>query len=300
MATILLVVLLIILISYSIYQESQNSETQTKLESSTIQTRNITAKDIDINYIENGTGPPLILLHGLSDNSALWTLLFQTFSQHYQTIAPDVRGHGNSSKPDTPYSINLFSRDLKVFCDALNIQNCHIVGHSMGAAIAQQFAVDFPEQVHSLVLLSPINSADPTFAGNLTKLQKSITTGGMSAFFDEAIKLVVTPEFASANSEALLEAKEMCIKINSPTALLNAIDACLEFDASNVNTKIMQPTLIISGKLDAFTPVQVAEKTQQEIEDSELKIVEGVGHNLFIPEKIPELSEIVLDFLRGH
>jgi 3-oxoadipate enol-lactonase len=300
MATILLVALSVILISYSIYQESQNSEPPTKPDSSTIQTRNITANGININYIENGTGQPLILLHGLSDNSGLWIPLFQTFSQHYQTIAPDVRGHGNSKKPDTPYSISLFSHDLKAFCDALNIQNCHIVGHSMGAAIAQQFASDYPERVRSLVLLSPINSADPKFAGNLAKLQKSIMTGGMSAFFDEAIKLVVTPEFASANSIAILEAKEVCIKINSPTALLNAIDACLEFDASNVNTKIMQPTLIISGKLDVFTPVQVAKKTQQEIEDSELKIVEGVGHNLFIPEKIPELSEIVLDFLRRH
>ena len=90
------------------------------------------------------------------------------------------------------------------------------------------------------------------------------------------------------------------MKTNSPTAIFNAIDACLKFDASNVNTKISQPTLIISGKLDVFTPVQVAEKTQQEIENSELKVVEGVGHNLFIPEKIAELSEIILDFLRRH
>jgi pimeloyl-ACP methyl ester carboxylesterase len=258
------------------------------------------ANGISIYYMEKGTGPPLILLHGLSDNSALWNPLVQTFSQHYQTTIPDLRGHGNSSKPDTTYTINLFSHDLKSFCDALNIQNCHITGHSMGAAIAQQFAADNPKRVRSLVLLSPINSVDQTFANNLTKLQKSITSGGISAFFDEAIKLVITPEFASANSKALLDAKEMCIKINSPKAISNAIDACLRFDASQVNVKIFQPTLIISGKLDVFTPVQVAEKTQQEIEDSELKIVEGVGHNLFIPEKIPELSEIILDFLSKH
>jgi pimeloyl-ACP methyl ester carboxylesterase len=258
------------------------------------------ANRINISYLEKGTGPPLILIHGLSDSSVLWAPLYQTFSQNYQTTVPDVRGHGNSSKPDMPYTINLFSRDLKAFCDVLNIKNCHIVGHSMGAAISQQFTVDYPELVRSLVLLSPINSTNQKFASNLRKLQKSITPGGISAFFDEAIKLVVTPEFASANSKALLDAKNVCIKTNSPAAISNAIGACLEFDATQVNIKIFKPTFIISGKLDIFTPIQIAKRTQKEIEGSELKLVEGVGHNLFIPEKIPELSEIILDFLCRH
>ena len=260
----------------------------------------ITVNGINIQYIEKGTGYPLILIHGLSDSFLLWTPLLQEFSHQYKTIAMDVRGHGYSSKPDAPYTVTQFSHDLQAFCNALSIQDCHLAGHSMGAAIAQQFASDCRERVRSLVLLSPISSRDHTFAANLTKLQESITTGGTSAFFDEAIKLVVTPDFALANSEALSDAKKICMKTNSPTAIFNAIDACLKFDASNVNTKISQPTLIISGKLDVFTPVQVAEKTQQEIENSELKVVEGVGHNLFIPEKIAELSEIILDFLRRH
>lgn len=260
----------------------------------------IIANDISIHYMEKGTGPPLILIHGLSDESALWTPLLQTFSKRYRTIAPDVRGHGNSSKPDTPYSIKLFSRDLQALCEALNIQNCHIAGHSMGAAIAQQFALDYPERVRSLMLLSTFNSGDPAFVSNLERLRNSITTGGLPSFFDEAIKLVITAEFATANSAALLDAKKMCLRINSPTALLHAIDACLEFDATHVNAKIMQPTLIISGKEDVFTPIQVAERVHEEIEGSELKIIEGVGHNLFLPEKIPELSQIMLDFLSCH
>lgn len=260
----------------------------------------IIANGTSIFYIEKGTGPSLIMMHGLSDNSALWSPLLETFSQSYRTIVPDVRGHGNSSKPDTPYSIKLFSRDLQAFCKAQNVQKCHIVGHSMGAAIAQQFAVDYPKQVRSLILLSPFNSADQAFATNLRKLRNSITSGGLSAFFDEAIKLVVTAEFAAANSVALLDAKKICLKMNSPSALLNAIDACLEFDATDVNTKILQPTLVVSGKEDVFTSIQVARKTQGEIEGSELKILGGLGHNLFLPEKISELSQIILDFLRLH
>jgi 3-oxoadipate enol-lactonase len=260
----------------------------------------IIANGIRIYYMEKGTGPPLILMHGLSDNSALWTPLLQTFSQSYRTVVPDVRVHGNSSKPDTQYSIKLFSCDLQAFCEALNIQNCHIAGHSMGAAIAQQFALNYPESVRSLILLSPFNSAETAFVTNLNKLRNSITTGGLPSFFDEAIKLVVRPEFATANSVALLDAKKICLKTNSPTALLNAIDACLEFDPTHVNTKVLQPTLIIAGKDDVFTPIQVAKRTQQEIEGSELKIIEGVGHNLFLPEKIPELSQSMLDFLHRH
>lgn len=260
----------------------------------------IKVNDISMHYTEKGAGTPLILLHGLSDTSILWVPLLQKFSQRYQTIAPDIRGHGNSSKPDKQYSIKLFSRDLEAFCEALGIHNCHIAGHSMGAAIAQKFAADNPEKARSLALLSPFNSIDPVFKRNMKKLRKSITTGGISAFFDEAIKLVVTAKFAATNSVSLLDAKKMCLKMNSPTALLNSIEACLEFDSTDVNVKIKQPTLIISGEEDVFTLPQVAERTQQNIESSELKIIKGVGHNLFIPGKIPELTEILLDFLRRH
>jgi 3-oxoadipate enol-lactonase len=260
----------------------------------------ISANGIDIHYIEQGAGSPLILLHGLSDDFALWIPLLPAFSENHRAIAMDLRGHGKTSKPQTPYSIELFSKDLQAFCNALGIQTCDVVGFSLGGAVAQQFALDHPERVRSLVLLSTFNAVDAELEGALENLRRSINVGGLSAFFDEAVKLVLPPEFAAANKSALAEAKRICLSTNSPGALLNVIDACVGFDVAREEARISQPTLIISGRLDVFTPLRMAEQLHLGIAGSELRILEGVGHNLFLPQSLPELSQAILAFLSCH
>lgn len=115
----------------------------------------ISVQGIDVNYQEEGTGFPLILLHGLNGDCTGWAAVTPEFSKHYRVIAPDGRGHGSSGKPDMPYSIKQFSQDLFEFMQKLEIQEAHLLGLSMGGAIAQQFALDHPERIRSLILVSP-------------------------------------------------------------------------------------------------------------------------------------------------
>lgn len=260
----------------------------------------ITVNDLDINYREEGSGFPLIFIHGLSDDSILWTPLMPEFSEHYRTIALDIRGHGHSEKPDTPYSIQLFSEDLLGFLKKLDIPQAHLLGFSLGGAIAQQFALDHPEKIRSLILLSTFSYNDPDLRDAFEKLRNSLAKGGFPAFFDEAIKLVVTSEFASANVDAISEMKKRSVRINSPTAILHAIDACLDFNVKDRIFQISFPTLIISGRKDVLTPPHLGEQIHRSIKGSKWKIMEGMGHNLLIPEKIPELARIILKFLGYH
>jgi len=257
----------------------------------------IVVNDINMNYEEEGAGFPLILIHGLSDDSTLWTPLISKFLKHYRTIALDIRGHGHSSKPDMPYSIKLFSEDLSGFLKELGIPRTHLIGLSLGGAIAQQFILDHPEKIRSLILLSTFSYSDPHLQEILINLKTAITKGGFPAFFDEAIKLVVSPEFRSANADAIAELKERSIQINSPKALLRLIDACLNFNVKDRISQISIPTLIISGREDALTPLHSAEHIHRSIKGSKWKIMEGVGHNLLIPEKISDLSQLILKFL---
>ncbi|MFC1905005.1 alpha/beta fold hydrolase [Chloroflexota bacterium] len=256
----------------------------------------IAVNEIDMNYQEEGAGFPLILIHGLSDDSTLWTPLMPEFSKYYRTIALDVRGHGQSSKPDMPYSIQLFSEDLFGFVEKLEIPQTHLLGLSMGGAIAQQFTLDHPEKVRSLILLSSFSYTNYDLRDALKKLRNSMTKGGFSAFFDEAVKLVVTPEFASANADAITEIKEKSVQVNSTTAIIHTIDACLDFNVKNKTSQISLPTLIISGREDVFTPPHLAERIHRSIKGSKWEIMKGVGHNLLIPEKIPQLAQTILKF----
>jgi pimeloyl-ACP methyl ester carboxylesterase len=138
----------------------------------------VAANGIDISYQEEGAGFPLILIHDLSDGSALWAPLMPKFSGHYRTIALEVRGHGESEKPDMPYSIQLFSEDLLCFLQNLKVPNAHVLGFSLGAAVAQQFTLDHSDKTGSLVLLSPFSYNDPDLQDNLEKLRESVVRGG--------------------------------------------------------------------------------------------------------------------------
>lgn len=256
-----------------------------------------TVKDIEVAYREEGTGLPLILIHGLSDDSTLWAPVMPEFSKQHRTIAVDVRGHGHSGKPDTPYSIQLFSEDLAGFLERLKISQTHLIGLSMGAAIAQQFTLDHPEQVRSLTLLSAFSYSDPHLQNTLAYLRSTIVQGGFPTFFDEAVRLVVTPEFASANADAIAEMKTRSIQVNFSKAILQAIDACLGFNVKDRISQVSCPTLIVSGEEDVLTPLHLAEQIHRSIAGSQWRILEGVGHNLLIPEKIPELTRLILGFL---
>jgi len=255
--------------------------------------------DIVMNYQEAGSGDPVIFLHGLSDDSNLWGLLIPQLAGYFRCIAVDLRGHGRSSKPDMPYTIRMFSDDLLGFMEKKAIPRSNMVGLSMGAAIIQQIAVDHPEKVESIVLLSAFDHADPACRANLIKLRDSINEGGLSRFFDTAVGMVVTPSFLAANIKAIEEMKIQAVRINSASAIINAINACLGFNLADRVGQIAVPTLLISGKNDVLTPPYLAGGINKSIKGSKLMTMDGVGHNLLIPEKIEPLAGAILKFLQA-
>jgi len=176
------------------------------------------------------------------------------FSKRYRTIAVDVRGHGHF-KPDPSYSIQPFSEDLLGFLERLEISQTHLVGFSIGAAIVQRYALNHPEEVRSLTLLSAFSYDDPHLHNVLTCHRSAIVQGGFSTFFDEAARLVMTPEFASANAGAIAEMKANNIRINSQEAVLRAITACLGSDVKDEISQTSSPTMIIFGEEDVLTPL---------------------------------------------
>jgi len=259
----------------------------------------VLVRDIEVNYQEEGAGFPLVLLHGLNGDSSGWSQMMPEFAKHYQAIAPDARGHGASGKPDLPYSISQFSEDLFAFLQKLKIPQAHLLGLSMGGAIAQQFALDHPEKVRCLILISSFSYIDPHLHEAFSRLRKSLERGGYPAFFDEVVKLAFTPGFVSANTKSIAELKQKRIQINSPVAIGRATDACLAFHLKEEISQISHPTLILSGREDVFTPIHLSEQIHRSIRGSEWKILEGVGHNLYI-EKPTEMAQLVLEFLRRH
>jgi len=259
----------------------------------------VSANGIKISYLEEGSGYPLVLLHGLSDDLNLWALIMPELAKHYRTIALDLRGHGQSDKPDMPYTIPLFTKDVNAFLDKLGIARANFMGLSMGSVIIQQLAIDHPEKVNSMVLLSTFDHVDPQCNEKMVMLRDCIDKGGLDAFFDEAVKLVVTPAFIDENREGIQLLKKQAVKVNSAAAIKHAINACMNIDIKGKNGKITIPTMIISGREDVFTPPYLAEGVHKAIKGSKWVVMEGVGHNLLVPENLEPLTATVLGFLQS-
>ena len=114
----------------------------------------VTIHGYDRAYRMAGSGPAVLLLHGIGDSSAGWEPLMADLSQHYTVIAPDLLGHGHSAKPRADYSVAAFANGMRDLLDVLDVDSATVVGHSLGGGVAAQFGYQYPERCERLVLVS--------------------------------------------------------------------------------------------------------------------------------------------------
>ena len=107
-----------------------------------------------------GSGPALLLIHGIGDNSTTWGPVQTKLAQRFTVIAPDLLGHGQSDKPRADYSVAAYANGMRDLLSVLDIDHATVVGHSLGGGVAMQFAYQFPQLVDRLILVG---------AGGVTK-----------------------------------------------------------------------------------------------------------------------------------
>lgn len=113
------------------------------------------SSNITLSYLQWNQGEPLLLLHGMADLADVWLSLGDALAEKYHVIAPDLRGHGASSKPETGYSCQDIIDDLENLMDYLGWKNAHILAHSWGGKIAALWANNHPSRFRSLILVDP-------------------------------------------------------------------------------------------------------------------------------------------------
>ncbi len=113
--------------------------------------------DIQLSYLEwNQAEEPLLLLHGMADNAAVWLSLGEYLAPNYHIIAPDMRGHGDSSKPEKDYTFASTIADLEALMDSLKWSSAHILAHSWSGKLAAIWARQNPQRLRSIILVDPI------------------------------------------------------------------------------------------------------------------------------------------------
>lgn len=179
--------------------------------------------DIRLHYMEQGTGFPLILLHGNGEDHTYFTHQIEYFSKQFRIIALDTRGHGQSPRGDTPFTIRQFAEDLRAFLDEHGIGKAHILGFSDGGNVALTFALQYPERVERLIL----NGANLNPHGVKRSVQWPIEWGYRIASL-----------FAKKDAKAKKNAEMLGLMVNEPNILPEQLHT------------LAMPTLVVAGNKD--------------------------------------------------
>jgi 3-oxoadipate enol-lactonase len=254
----------------------------------------LSVNNIGMHFVESGQGSPLLLLHGVGGSHEMWLPIVPDLARAHRVIAADHRGHGASDKPRGSYTISLFGQDWVALMDALKVDRAHLVGLSMGGAIAMRLAVELPRRVRSLVLVDTWAFPHPDFLALMRKRLERLAAGDLAAYAEEAIPHVYSPAFIAANPEALSLYRARVAQLN-PDSIRAAVEACMAHDMRGRQAEIKVPTLVVVGKEDRLTPPYHSEYLARTIPGSRLVVIEGSGH---IPhlEKPKEFLKAVVDF----
>lgn len=252
-----------------------------------------------IYYQIRGEGTPLVLIMGFGANGNLWEQHVKTYEQHFQCIMLDNRGVGMSDAPEGPYTTELMANDTIAVMDHLGVTNAQVAGISMGGAIAQTLALDHPERVKSLVLISTwprFNNYAKMVYENLKKLRKVVPADDFMALLQ---LWIFAPPYYETYKQELKAAQIEALKISSPQTTAGfdgQLDACMGHDVVDRLHEIKVPTLITIGMMDIFTPPAFSEILHEKIERSEIVRFPSGGH-VHHWEDLERFNEVTARFI---
>lgn len=257
----------------------------------------VIANGIEIAYADEGSGEPLIFLHGLGISQADWQPQIEYFRQYYRVIAPDFRGHGASEKPNSDYSISIHSADIIALMDVLGLNSAHIVGLSMGGMVAFQLAADAPQRLRTMTIVNS-GPALPNDTFTAKKMLWSrllmIHLFGMKRFAQK----VAENMFVSDEHDEVITTLAKQIASNPKKIYLRNLKSLWGWGVLEYLAAMKTPTLMLTGDSD-YSPVAVKQAIVSAMQNAELVVVENSGHGTPI-ERPDETNRAIEVFLNTH
>lgn len=257
--------------------------------------------DVALYYEVVGEGPPLLFIHGLGSSTHDWIYQGVLFGGYYRVITFDLRGHGQSSKPPGPYSVPQLAGDAADLLHHLNQFPAHVVGLSLGASVALQLALDWPELVRSLVLVNgmpalPLDSwrEKRQMLWNYFKRLVLIHGWGMRKMGEQLAAILLPEPEQASKRQAMIERWAA----NDKRAYLAAMSAMRGWDVTARLPDITCPVQIIHAEYD-YTPLSFKQRYAPHLPNVELAVIPGARH-LTPVDKPGEFNRTLLSFLQAH
>jgi pimeloyl-ACP methyl ester carboxylesterase len=245
-----------------------------------------------VGYRTGGSGPVVVLIHGMAGRSATWRFVMPALVERYTVIAPDLQGHGESEKPRGDYSLGAFACGVRDLLLALGHDRATIVGQSLGGGIAMQFAYQFPERCERLVLVSSGGLGDEVnlllrllaLPGSEYVLPLACTNWLHDAGVNVSGWLANIGLRTSPHLAEMWDSFGSLADAETRTAFVHTLRSVVDVTGQRVSAAdrlylaAHVPTLIVWGDHDRIIPVEQGRAAHDAIPGSRLEIFEGAGH----------------------
>jgi pimeloyl-ACP methyl ester carboxylesterase len=263
----------------------------------------VQANGITLNYDQQGSGEPLILIPYLSADNTCYAFQVAEYAKHFTCISIDLRGTGQSDNPDGEFSTELYADDIAALMQDLGIERAHVTGLSLGAAIGMWLAAKHPDKVKSLSLHSAWPKTDPYIKTVVEDWQ--VAARAMGSVPEMVIKTMFpwcfTPNLYASNY-AYIQSLADFVRSRPPLSVegyIKQTEAVIAHDVAAQLSRITAPAQITFGRHDQITSVRFAEPLTNAIKNSELVVFEEASHAP-IYECVEEFNQKTLDFLQRH
>src|SRR3954454_17078742 len=258
---------------------------------------------VRLNVKESGTGDPVLLIMGTSGSLGLWAAAEGPLAERHRVISFDNRGIGASERGEGAITMATLAADAAALLDALGIERAHVIGWSLGSAVAQELALAAPEKVGALVLYATWGRMDGFQRAVLTALRVPWDIRDMEAAFT-ALGIAFSPE--ALNAPEFEQMMEQLAPLFPQTeqqisTTIEQWDADQAHDTLDRLDAITAPTLVIAGEQDLLTPPWQCQAVADRIPGAEYKLFSGPGssHALMM-ERAEEFNAAVAEFLGKH
>lgn len=243
-------------------------------------------------YRTGGCGPLLVLIHGITSNSATWDRILPKLAKRYTVLAPDLLGHGRSDKSRGDYSLGAHANTIRDLLDALGHRRATFVGHSLGGGVAMQLAYQYPERVERLVLVAPGG-----FGREVSPLLRAASVPGsgpvlaVAAWRPMVAAATLLTQFLGRvglhGSTDLEEMGRACAVLAEPAArraFIHTLRAVVDHRGQRVSAldraQVTESfhSLIIWGERDRFVPVDHGKQVHQIVPHTYLAVFKEAGH----------------------
>lgn len=262
-------------------------------------------------YRVAGSGPPIVLIHGMLNSSSHWRAVALDLASEYTVIAPDLIGHGDSAAPRGDYSLGAHAASIRDLLAAIGIDQATIVGHSLGGGVAMQFFYQFPQRVERLVLIS---------SGGLGREVKPALRSAALPGVSALLSLTIRPRLLGALAQGGARLRERGVgsgvylqaaaralgplqNAGARQAFLHTLRAVIDVHGQRVSATdrlyLLEslPTMIVWGERDNTIPLAHGRNAHEAIPHSRFHTLAGAAHFPHLDD--PEgLSQLLREFMQ--